>query len=229
MTITSRRLVGMFLLSALVLVMSACDNGKRYDQALCVLIDVSGTYADQRKEVVRIVKREVLPNLEPGDTLLILRIDGESYEKDNVEVLIKLDPRPSRANAEKLGIAQHLDRMASRTEVARHTDIPGAMMLGGEYLREIKSGSRVMLIFSDMEEDLAPGAERTLRPDEFAETHVVAMNVKRLRGDNVDPDAFRSRLASWESRVMSSGALSWKTILNPNKLGGFLSDIREAS
>ncbi len=190
---------------------------------------MSGTYADQRKEVVRIVKSEVLPNLEPGDTLLVLRIDGESYDKDNLEVLVTLDARPSRANVEKLGIAQRLDEMAVRQVAARHTDIPGAMMLGGEYLRELESGSRVMLIFSDMEEDLAPGTERKLRPDEFAATHMVAMNVKHLRSDNVDPDSLRSRLASWEKRVLASGALDWRTLMDPTKLGDYLSNVREGA
>jgi len=223
------RFISAILLATLVLVAAACEDGKRYDQALCILIDVSGTYADQRKEVVRIVKSEVLPNLEPGDTLLVLRIDGESYDKDNLEVLTTLDARPSRANVEKLGIAQRLDEMAVRQVAARHTDIPGAMMLGGEYLRELDSGSRVMLIFSDMEEDLAPGTERKLRSDEFAATHVVAMNVKHLRSDNVDPDALRSRLASWEKRVLASGALDWRTIMDPTKLGDYLSSVREGA
>jgi len=221
--------IGAVLVATLALAALGCTDGKRYDQALCVLVDVSGTYADQRREVVRILKSEVLPSMQPGDTLLVMRIDGESYEKDNVEILVTLDARPSRANAEKLGIAQRLDEMAKESQAARHTDIPGAMMLGGEYLRELASGSRVMLIFSDMEEDLAPGSARTLRADEFSGTHVVAMNVKRLHVDNADPAAFRSRLESWEKRVMASGGLGWRTFMDPTKLGNYLADIREGA
>ncbi len=215
--------------AAFVLCLVACTPGKRYDQALCVLVDVSGTYADQRDEVVRIIKSEVLPGMEPGDTLLVVRIDGESYEKDNVEVLVTLDARPSRANAEKLGVAQRLDKLAGRKVAAAHTDIPGAMMLGAEYLREFESGSRVMLVFSDLEEDLAPGASRTLREDEFAQTHVVAMNVKRLHGDNVDPSAFRARIAGWEQRVLASGSAGWRSLMDPAKLGTHLAEIREGA
>lgn len=227
---TNRRsLISTLLLAALACGVAACGEGKRYDQAVCVLIDVSGTYADQLAEVVRIVKSEVLPSMEPGDTLLVLRIDGESYEKDNVEVLVTLDARPSRANAEKLGIAQRLDELAKREGAARHTDILGAMMLGGEYLRELITGSRVMLIFSDLEEDLAPGTRRTLRTDEFAGTHVLAVNVKRLHEDNIDPNGFRSRLASWEKRVLASGGLGWRTLMDPTMLGDVLSQIREGA
>jgi hypothetical protein len=227
MKIERRRLQSLLLAIGVALGAAACEDAKRYDQALCVLVDVSGTYADQRHEVVRILKREVLPGMEPGDTLLVLRIDGESYEKDNVETLVTLDARPSRANAQKLGIAQRLDEMAVRNVAAQHTDIPGAMMLGSEYLRELASGSRIMLIFSDMEEDLAPGTSRTLRSDEFADVHVVAMNVKRLHGDNVDPEAFRTRLASWEKRVMNSGGLGWRTFMDASKLGEYLTGVRE--
>ena len=229
MKASMKKLIGAILLTTLVFVATGCDDANRYSQALCVLVDVSGTYADQRGEVVRIVKSEVLPNLEPGDTLLILLIDDQSYEKDNLEVMVTLDARPSRANAEKLSIAQRLDEMATRRVSAQHTDIPGAMMLAGEYLRELESGSRVMLIFSDMEEDLAPGTERTLRSDEFAATHVVAMNVKRLNADAADPTAFRSRIEAWEERVLASGALSWRTLMNPSKLGEYLSDVREGA
>lgn len=221
-----RKIIGAVVSTSLLFVLSACEDAKRYDQALVVLIDVSGTYADQRKEVVRIVKSEVLPNMEPGDTLLILRIDGESYEKENVEVLVTLDPRPSRANAEKLGIAQRLDELAERDVASQHTDILGAMMLGGEYLRELEVGSRVMLIFSDMEEDLPPGSQRELRSDELAATHLVAMNVKHLHADTLDPAAFRSRLADWESRMLASGALDWRTLMDPTKLGDYLASVR---
>jgi len=207
----------------------ACESGKRYDQALCVLVDVSGTYADQREEVVRILKSEVLPSMEPGDTLLVVRIDSESYEKDNVEVLVTLDARPSRANAEKLGVAQRLDELASRGSNALHTDIPGAMMLGAEYLRELETGSRVMLVFSDMEEDLAPGTVRRMRDDEFAGTHVVAMNVKRLNQDNADPSTFRARMTGWEERVLSAGGTGWRSLMDPAKLGEYLETIREGA
>jgi hypothetical protein len=183
--------------------------------------------AGERPEVVRILKREVLPSLEPGDTLMVIRIDGESYEKDNLETLVTLDPRPSKANAQKLALAQALDALAKRATRAQHTDIPGAMMLGSEYLAELKSGSRVMLVFSDMEEDLAPGTRRKLAKDEFAGIHVAAMNVKRLGADNADPSVFRNRLAGWERRVMEAGGSGWRTFLDASQLPAFPEEVRE--
>ena len=222
--LTTRLLAAAALAAGLGL--PGCGDEARYDQTICVLIDESGTYADQKHEVVRILKREVLPSMEPGDTLLVIRIDGESYEKDNVETLVTLDPRPSRANQQKFALAQKLDAFARRSKRSSHTDIPGAMMLGGEYLKELASGSRVMLIFSDMQEDLPPGTRRELSKDEFKGIHVAAMNVKRLGADNADPSAFRERLAGWERRVLGAGGLGWRTFMDPSKLAAYLADVR---
>jgi hypothetical protein len=226
MTITTFTRGALLVLVLFALAATGCDDATRYDQAICVLIDESGTYADQKPDVVRILKRDVLPAMEPGDTLVVIRIDGESYEKDNLATFVTLDARPSRANAQKLALAQRLDQLALARQPSAHTDIPGAMMLGSEYLSELASGSRVMLVFSDLEEDLAPGTQRKLSKDEFSGVWVVAMNVKRLKSDNADPGVFRARLADWERRVLAAEGLGWRTFMDPAKLGAFLSDVR---
>lgn len=187
---------------------------------------MGGTYAGEKHEVATILKRDVLPELLPGDTLVLIRIDDESYEKDNLEAIVTLDARPSRANAQKLEIARRLDVFAARSHHAPHTDIEGAMMLGTDYLRELDSGSRVMLVFSDMEQDLPRGARRTLGEGEFAGISVVAMNVKRLRSDNADPGGFRERLVRWERELRRAGATGWRTIMDARQLPQHLSTLR---
>jgi hypothetical protein len=162
----------------------------------------------------------------PGDTLLIVRIDSESYDQENLEALLTLDQRPSHANAQKLAMAQKLDAFAAEPMNASHTDIPGAIMLASEYLNEIGGGSQVMLIFSDMQEDLPPGSKRILADDELRGTHVVAMNVKRLRPDTADPAAFRGRMGTWEERVTAAGAVEWRTFMDATKLPAYLAAIR---
>ncbi len=204
----------------------ACESGRSHAQAVCVLVDVSGTYAEEKQAVAAILKRDVLPALLPGDTFLFIRIDSESYEKENVEALVTLDVRPSRANAQKLALAHTLDGFARESDVSGHTDIAGAMMLGTDYLSELASGSRVMLVFSDLEQDLPAGARRSLSEGEFEGIEVVAMNVKRLRGDNADPAGFRARLASWERSLLGAGAEGWRAIMDPTQLPAHLSDLR---
>jgi hypothetical protein len=214
-------------LLALVLA-GGCAKSASYRQAICVLIDVSGTYAAEKPEVVRLLKRDVLPSMIPGDTLLVMRIDSQSYEKENVEVMATLEERPSRANAQKLAISRALDAFAAEPGASQYTDIPGAMMLAAEYLHEIPSGSRVMLIFSDLATDLPPGNRRTLGEREFEGIEVVAMNVKRLEADARDPGVFRARLADWEKKVTAAQAGSWRTLLDAEKLPGTLQEIRSS-
>jgi len=212
------------LLMAMLLV--SCAGGRRYDQAICVLIDVSGTYADEKTEVASILKREVLPAMLPGDTLLVIRIDSGSYEKDNIEALVTLDPRPSHANAQKLALARRLDAFAAEAGTSDYTDIVGAMLLGSEYLNEMEAESRVMLVFSDLEQDLPAGARRRIEAGEFDGIQVVAMNVKRLHSDNADPEVFRSRLASWEAQVLGGGGAGWRAILDATQLPVHLAQLR---
>jgi len=202
----------------------SCSSGAQYAQAVVALVDVSGTYADQKPQVVEVIRRGLLPRLSPGDSLIVIRIDSESYKKDNVEASVKLDVRPSKANAEKLAFARQLDAFAHRPMRSAHTDIRGAMMLGAEYLRETGAGKRTMVVFSDLAEDLPRGVKRDLAPDELKGVRVVAMNVKRLAADNADPAVYRQRLSGWEKQVTAHGARDFKVVLEPEKLTELLDE-----
>jgi hypothetical protein len=137
-----------------------------------------------------------------------------------------LDPRPSRANAQKLALARQLDEFAAGDERSRYTDIPGAMMLGAEYLQEVASGSRIMLIFSDLQEELPAGSTRQMGDTELEGIQVVAMNVKRLEDDTADPGVFRRRLQTWQQRVERAGGAGWRTFMDSGKLSDYLAEIR---
>jgi len=100
------------------------------------------------------------------------------------------------------------------------------MMLGAEYLQEARGDRRVMLVFSDLREELPKGTKRELRPDEFQGIEVVAMNVKRLGPDSADPAVYRRRLESWRERVEGSGGASWRTVMDANQLPEILEQLR---
>ena len=223
------RAVALATLVAAGLAGLGCADGRDYSQAICVLVDTSGTYAEEKGDVATILKREVLPTMMPGDTLMLIRIDSQSYERDNLEALVTLDARPSQANAQKLALAKKLDAFAADEGVASYTDIEGAMMLGTDYLGELGAGSRVMLVFSDLEQDLPKGTRRQMETGEFDGIAVVAMNVKRLGHDNADPEGFRSRLAQWESALREAGAVGWRAIMDARQLPDHLSGLREAA
>lgn len=206
------------------LLAASCTSGAKYAQAVVALVDVSGTYADQKAQVVEVIRRGMLPRLTPGDSLIVIRIDSESYKKDNVEASLTLDVRPSKANAEKLAFANKLEAFARRPIHAGHTDIRGAIMLGAEYLRETEAGRKTMVVFSDMEEDLPRGVKRELAADELKGVRVVAMNVKRLAADNADPTSYRQRLAGWGKQMTAHGAREFKVVLEPEKLAEILDE-----
>jgi len=212
------------LIAAVALLAGSCSSGAQYAQAIVALVDVSGTYADQKPEVVSLIKRGILPNLTPGDTLVVIRIDSESYKKDNVEANMTLDVRPSKANAQKLQLASTLEAFSKKPVRAAHTDIRGAMMLGAEYLRETNAGRRTMVIFSDLEEDLPRGVKRDMASDELKGVRILAMNVKRLGHDNANPTAYRARLSNWEKQLTSHGAREFKVVLEAEKLSDLLDE-----
>jgi len=201
---------------------AGCSDGRSHARAICVLVDVSGTYADQRADVVRIVKAGLLPHVLPGDSLFVIRIEDGSYGKESVEATATFDAQPSHANAQKLAIAAKLDRFAAAGGRARHTDISGALLLAAEYLRETRAGRKTVVIFSDMKEELPRGAQRTLPADELTGIDVVAMNVKRLAADQLDPSGYRKRLDAWNTRLAAASVASFKVVLDPEELAGLM-------
>jgi hypothetical protein len=209
-------------LALLCAILGSCSSGKNYAQAICALVDVSGTYADQRPEVINVIKRGILPKLMPGDSLYVIRIDSESYRKDNLVAAMTLDVRPSKANAEKLAFSTKMEEFARKPMHSKFTDIRGAMMLGSEYLKESGAGTRTMVIFSDMEEELPKGVRRDLSPDEFKGMRVLAMNVKKLSADNANPTTYRARMAKWQKQVTSHGAKEFQMVLEAEKLDDLL-------
>ncbi len=202
-----------------LLLAGACTDARTYARATCVLVDVSGTYADQRDEVVRVIRSGLLPEVRPGDSFTVIRIGDRSYDSRAVEAAVTFDTQPSRANAEKLALAGKLDRFAqARARPSRFTDISGALLLAADYLRETHAGRKGIVIFSDMKEELPPGTHRALPSGELQGIDVVAMNVKRLDADNRDPSGYRARLREWGVRLTRAGAASWKVVLEPEEL-----------
>jgi hypothetical protein len=186
------------------------------------LVDVSETYTDQKAQVADLIKKGILPELLPGDTVVLIRIDSSSYAQENVVARLTLDDRPSHANAQKLDFARQLDAFVLEDDGARHTDIQGAFMLAAEYLRETRAGTQTIVAFSDMKEELPRGVHRTLDANELADIRVVAVNVKKLDGDNQNPAVYRGRLHTWEQLVLSSGAREWHVIVDGPKLVDYL-------
>ena len=85
-----------------------------------------------------------------------------------------------------------------------------------EFLQEKGTGRKVILIFSDLAEDLKEGYVRDI-PLSLDGFEVVALNVTKLRTDNIDPRDYMDRLEEWKVRVEASGG-RWTVINDLDRL-----------
>ena len=114
-------------------------------------------------------------------------------------------------NEQKRAFKTTLDRFVAATKRgSRHTDITGGVLQASEYLTETGAGEKYILIFSDLEEDLQKGHVRDF-PLSLPGIHVVALNVTKLRSDNIDPRDYLKRLDLWQDRVVEAGG-DWAVI-----------------
>jgi len=217
-----------YALSALALAaaVSGCSDSKQYETAYCALIDISGTYAAEKASVVNTVKAGIVPQMIPGDSLFFVMIDSNSYHEDNLVTKLTLDYRPTTANEQKLKVAKTLDEFSKGKAQSNMTDISGALMLCSDYLKATGSGTKVMFVFSDMNEELPKGVVRKFADDEFNGIDLVAMNIIKLNKDSANPEVYRKRLEKWEKRTTASGARSWNTLIDATKIPEYIHQIK---
>lgn len=202
--------------------LAGCSETRMYETAICALVDVSGTYADEKANVTRLIKAGILPEMVSGDSLFFITIDSNSFSEENLKHKVTLDYRPSHANRQKLNFANALDEFAASGTRSSYTDISGAMMLCSDYLKNTGTSTQLVFIFSDMQEDLQQGVSRTFEENEFAGIHFAAMNVIKLAKDSSDPQIYRNRLREWERRVADAGAAQWQVIFESSHIPQFI-------
>jgi hypothetical protein len=220
------RIITFILLLAAFPLLNGCSDARDYEVAMCVLADVSGTYADEKKNIASITKSKILTNMKAGDSMFFMRIDSNSYNEGDLIASLTLDYIPSQANRQKLAMAAQLDKFAKAKTRARYTDISGAMMNCTDFLNDTDSGNRVMVIFSDMKEELKPGITRSFSEDQFKDIHFIAMNVIKLRADSADPEIYREKLKGWEDITSEKGALSFNVFNDKAKIPEYIDSLR---
>jgi hypothetical protein len=210
---------GLALIALLSLFASGCGEPAPHTRAVYLLLDTSGTY---REEVTKAqaIANYLLGTLVSGDSLGLARIDSGSFSEKDVVARVTFDERPSHANQQKRAFRGQLDRFVTSASSSAHTDITGGVLQAAEWLNETGAGHKYILIFSDLEEDLEQGFVRDF-PIDVTGIHVVALNVTKLRSDQVDPREYMDRLAAWERRVVSGGG-AWRVINDLERLDGLL-------
>ena len=200
----------------LALALAGCSGeAAPTSRGVYLLIDTSGTYTGELAKAEAIISA-TLARLEPGDSFAVARVDTGSFTEKNIVARVTFDERPSVANQQKRKFRESIDAFVKGVKPAAFTDITGGVLQAVEYLNEKKVGRKTILVFSDLKEDLKDGYVRDipLTVDGF---EVVALNVTKLRSDNLDPREYLGRLEEWQGRVESGGG-TWRVINDLDRL-----------
>ncbi len=106
--------------------------------------------------------------------------------------------------------AQQISEFVKKADPSPYTDITGGLLQAVEFLNEKGAGNKTILIFSDLKEDLQAGYVRDIDV-ELDGFEVIALNVTKLRSDNIDPREYLSRLEEWQGKVEKTGG-EWRVI-----------------
>ncbi|HEX6298451.1 MAG TPA: VWA domain-containing protein [Burkholderiales bacterium] len=204
----------------LVLWAQGCADPKEHSHAVYMLIDTSGTYAQESAKAQRIVNY-LLGTLQPGDSLAVARVKSRSFSEKDIIAKATFESRPSQANAQKRAFRDAIDNSLRLVMPSRYTDITGAMIQGAEYLNEAGAGRKTIIVFSDMQEELDKVTVRDF-PISLRDIRIVAVNVVKLSTDNVDPRRYLGRLDDWKKRVEAAGAREWRVINDLERLDSIL-------
>ena len=199
----------LFVILLLCVLVAGCSGNESRARAVYMLLDTSGTYTEEIGKAQAIINY-ILGTLNSGDSFAVARIDSGSFSEKDIIVRVTFDDRPSTSNEQKRAVQQKINEFVKQVGRASHTDITGGMLQAIEYLNETGAGEKHILVFSDLEEDLQKGQIRDITIP-FRDVHVTALNVTKLRSDNVDPRDYLNRVAHWQARVEEGGG-HWKVI-----------------
>jgi hypothetical protein len=205
---------------AAALVLAGCGNSRSHTQAVYMLVDTSGTYAQESSKALLIINY-LLGSLEAGDSLAVARVQSRSFSEKDIIAKATFDSRPTQATAQKRAFRERIDSSFRSVAGSRHTDITGGLIQGAEFLNEIGAGHKTIIVFSDMQEELDKVTQRDF-PINLKGIRVVAVNVVKLKTDNVDPRKYMGRLEAWQKRVENAGAREWRVINNLDRLDAIL-------
>lgn len=207
------------ILLGCALLLTSCSSGRSANTGVYMLIDTSGTYREEIQKAEHII-RYALSRLDATDSFAVARIDTGSFSEKDIVAKITFDDRPSSMNRQKRLFAEQVRAFVDDSRSSQYTDITGGLLQAVEFLNEKQPAEKTVLIFSDLKEDLQDGYVRDIAID-LEGFEIVALNVTKLRSDNVDPREYLDRLEMWRSKVEKSGG-NWRVINDLDGLEGLL-------
>jgi len=208
------------IVTSLSLLLASCsgETGPR-NTGVYMLLDTSGTYAEELIKAEHII-RFTLSRMDATDSFAVARIDTGSFSEKDIIAKASFDDRPSAVNRQKRLFVQQVSEFIDTARPAQYTDITGGLLQAVEFLNEKGTGNKTILIFSDLKEDLKEGYVRDIEV-QLEGFEVIALNVTKLRSDNIDPREYIGRLAEWQRKVEKTGG-RWRVINDLDGLEGLL-------
>jgi len=207
------------LIAAIAFLASCGADSTPKNTGVYMLLDTSGTYREELNKAEHII-RYTLSRLDATDSFAVARIDTGSFSEKDIVAKASFDDRPSAVNRQKRVFAEQVSEFVETAAPSPYTDITGGLLQAVEFLNEKGTGKKTILIFSDLKEDLEEGYIRDIDV-ELAGFEVIALNVTKLRSDNVDPREYLGRLDEWRGRVEKTGG-QWRVINDLDGLEGLL-------
>ncbi|MFQ6004572.1 MAG: VWA domain-containing protein [Woeseia sp.] len=201
------------------IIVLGCSPSAPENTGVYMLLDTSGTYREELKKAQQIISY-TLSRLEATDSFAVARIDTASFSEKDIVSKTTFEDRPSMVNRQKRLFAEEIAEFVDGVRSSPYTDITGGILQAVEWLNEKNTGTKTILIFSDLKEDLKDGYVRDIKFD-LDGFDVIALNVTKLRSDNVDPREYLTRLDEWQTRVEKFGG-KWQVINDLDGLEGLL-------
>lgn len=208
-----------FWLIGILILLTGCSQQSKHTKGVYMLLDTSGTYAVELNKA-RLIINYLLGTLQPGDTMAVGCIDTGSFSEKDIVAKVTFDARPSVANNQKRAFKNKVSSFVTGVRQSRYTDISGGLLQAIEYLNESGSANKYILVFSDLQEELAQGYVRDV-PFELSGFHIIALNVTKLRADNQDPKIYLARVDQWRKKAEKGGG-TWRVINDLERLDNIL-------
>lgn len=200
---------------SLFFALAGCSEETSHTSGVYMLMDTSGTYTQELEKAQHIINY-ILAKLQSNDSFAVARVDTGSFSEKDIVAKITFDSKPSNANQQKLAFRDTINQFVKTVKSSSYTDITGGILQATEFLNEKGTAKKTILIFSDLKEELRKGYVRDI-PLQLNGYEVVALNVTKLRSDNVDPREYMNRLEEWKKKVESGGG-TWRVINDLERL-----------
>ncbi len=189
---------------------AGCGEHGSNARAVYMLLDTSGTYFKEVDKAQQVINWLIV-SLNPGDSFAVARVKSRSFSEKDIIAKTTLVKDPLQVNAQKKALKDQLSTLKEQSKGSAYTDITGGILQAAEFLNETGAGRKTIVIFSDMQEELDKQTKRDI-PLNLTGIRVVALNVTKLKTDNIDPRRYTERLEWWEKRVKTGGASSWHVV-----------------